>query len=215
MRNIETLEKMKEALLRYDSEGCKQWALRALEDGVEIVKIIDGLTGTVKKVGDAFGTGELFLPDLMGAGQAMQSAMSVITTEMTQTERLETCDLVVIGTVHGDIHNIGKDLVSTFLTIEGFEVIDLGVDVPSEKFLEAVAIKKPDLLAMSSLMTTTAFMQKKVIQMLEKENLRSSVKVIVGGGAITPEFAEKIGADGYGATAPEAPGLAKRLLSTE
>jgi methylmalonyl-CoA mutase cobalamin-binding domain/chain len=121
----------------------------------------------------------------------------------------------VIGTVYGDIHDIGKNMVATFLLAEGFKVYDLGVDVNAEEFIKAIKKYNADILAMSALMTTTASEQKKVIEMLKKENLREKVKVIVGGAAITEEFAREIGADGYAPTAIQAAKLAKNLLENE
>jgi len=119
---------------------------------------------------------------------------------------------VAIGTVYGDIHDIGKALVAALLTAGGFHVIDLGINVGAEQFLQAVRESEPQILAMSALMTTTAPEQEKVLRVLESEGLRNQVKVMVGGGGITREFAEQIGADGYGSTAPEAVRLANELL---
>jgi len=117
-----------------------------------------------------------------------------------------------VGTVAGDIHNIGKTILCTLLTADGFEVIDLGIDVPMEKFLTVVKEDKPDLLAMSALLTITAQEQKNVIEALMREEIRDEVKIMVGGGAISEQFAEKIGADGYDPTAPGGVALARRLL---
>ena len=121
----------------------------------------------------------------------------------------------MIGTVYGDIHTIGKSMVSTLLTAEGFDVIDVGVNVTAEQFIDAIQKDQPDILAMSALMTMTAPEQGKVIQALQERGLRAKIKVMVGGGAITQEFADGIGADAYGATAPDAVRLAKRLVGGE
>ncbi|MEM2843736.1 MAG: cobalamin-dependent protein, partial [Candidatus Bathyarchaeia archaeon] len=151
--------------------------------------------------------------DLVGAANAMQSAMSIIEEEIKRRGgKKESLGTVVIGTVYGDIHDIGKNMVVAFLLAEGFEVYDLGVNVSAEEFIEAVKRHKADILAMSALMTTTAPEQKKVIEMLKKENLRDKVKVIVGGAAITEEFAQEIEADGYESTAVRAAKLAKKLI---
>jgi methanogenic corrinoid protein MtbC1 len=168
---------------------------------------------TIRKVGDEFGEGKLWLPDLVGAASAMQSAMSIIEEEIKRRGvKRESLGTVVIGTVYGDIHDIGKNMVATFLLAEGFKVYDLGVDVNAEEFIKAIKKYNADILAMSALMTTTAPEQKKVIEMLRKENLREKVKVIVGGAAITEEFAREIGADGYAPTAIQAAKLAKKLI---
>jgi 5-methyltetrahydrofolate--homocysteine methyltransferase len=119
---------------------------------------------------------------------------------------------VVAGTVAGDIHNIGKSILCTLLTADGFEVIDLGIDVPLSKFIEAVQEHKPDILALSALLTITAIEQRNVIEALDDCGLRGSVKIIVGGGAINDEFAERIGADGYDPTAPGGVTLCRNLL---
>jgi len=209
---VDVLGRLKRAIVQFDAEESKNWAKKAVEEKIDLINALDVVTGVMREVGDAFGRGELFLPELMGTAEAMKSAMSVIQGEIGERGRVKTLGIVVLGTVYGDIHNIGKNLVSTFLTAEGFEVIDLGVNVSSKRFVEAARKHKANILAISSLMTTTVPMQKEVIEVLEKERLRDGVKVMVGGGAITEEFAKSIGADGYGATAPEAPDIAKKLV---
>lgn len=214
--SIETLESLKKAVARYDAEGAASWARKALEEGVDPVKAADALTEAIRRIGDGYGRGELFLPDLVGAAEAMKSAMPIIQEEIKRRgKRLKTLGTVVIGTVYGDIHDIGKTMVSTLLTAEGFEVIDLGVNITAQEFLEATKKHRSDILAMSALMTTTSPEQRKVLKALESAGLRDRVKVMVGGGAITEEFAKSIGADGYGATAPDAVKLARRLIGVE
>jgi len=122
---------------------------------------------------------------------------------------------VIIGTVYGDVHSIGKGMVATLLYVAGFEVIDLGINVKGSTFLEAVKKENPDILAMSALLTTTAAEQEKVIEGLSEEGIRDKVKVMVGGSPINQEFADSIGADGYGATAPDGVKIAKRLLGID
>ncbi len=125
----------------------------------------------------------------------------------------ESAGTVVLGTVYGDIHSIGKTMVGSLLTADGFVVYDIGIDIPAEKFVEEVTTKQPDILAMSSLLTTTAPEQRKVISILKEAGLRDKVKIMVGGGAITQEFADEIGADGFETTAPGAAKLARKLVS--
>jgi methanogenic corrinoid protein MtbC1 len=132
-----------------------------------------------------------------------------------QGKERESAGKVVVGTVAGDIHNIGKTILGTLLTADGFEVIDLGIDVPTEKFVTSVKEQKPDVLAMSALLTITAQEQKNVIQALMREEIRDDVKIMVGGGAISEHFAEKIGADGYDPTAPGGVSLARRFMEGE
>jgi len=177
------------------------------------VKATDALITAIREVGNAFGRGELWLPDLMGAAEAMQSAMPILEEEITKKGlKRESLGTVVIGTVYGDIHNIGKAMVSTLLTADGFTVHDLGINITAENFVEGIKKYNADILAMSSLMTTTAPEQRKVIETLKKESLRDRVKIMVGGGAITQQFADSIGADGYEPTAPGAVKLARRLI---
>jgi trimethylamine corrinoid protein len=177
------------------------------------VLILSALTDALKTVGDRFECGELFLPDLVGGADTALAAMPVAEAELARTGvDLAKQATVVIGTVKGDIHDIGKKMVSTLLTAHGFRVIDLGADVPTATFARAVGENEADIVALSALLTTTAVQQGKVIQGLDDAGLRERVKTMVGGGAIDEGFAERIGADGYGATAPEAVELAKRLL---
>jgi len=214
MLNDDILENLKKAILEYDSEKAANLAKEALEKKIDPVKALNVMTEAVRQVGDGFGRGELWLPDLVGAADAMQSAMPIIQKEIEiKGTKIETLGVVVVGTVFGDIHNIGKTMVCTLLAAEGFTVYDLGVNVTAEKFIEAVKKYKADILAMSALMTMTAPEQRKIIAILKKENLRDKVKVMVGGGSITEEFAKNIGADGYDPTAPGGAKLARRLLN--
>jgi corrinoid protein of di/trimethylamine methyltransferase len=211
---MEILGNIKQALLTYDKDECARLTKEALNQGVEPLDIIDVLTNTIRTVGEGFGRGDLFLPDLVGAADAMQAAMSLLENALKENESKRTSlGKILIGTVAGDIHTIGKSMVATMLTAEGFEVVDLGIDIPAERFVKEVKNQAPDILAMSALLSTTAPETKKVIGLLEAEGLREKVKVIVGGGAVTGEFAQSIGADGYEATAPSAAKLARSLLS--
>lgn len=209
----EISDNLKKAVLDYNSEAAAKWAKQAMDEGMDPIQALDALSEAIRQVGDGFGRGDLWLPDLIGASAAMQSATPIIEERIRalggERKKLGT---VVIGTVFGDIHSIGKDMISSLAMAQGFEVIDLGVDVPSNKFLEAVLEHKADILALSALLTTTAHVQKQVIEELIKANLRDKIKIAVGGGAITPEFAEKIGADGYKPTAIGAVELFKSFI---
>ena len=210
---LETLENLKRAVIEYDTEGAASWAREIVKKKVEPIKALDALTETIRQVGDRFGRGELWLPDLVGAAEAMQAAMPILEEELKKTGiKREALGTVVAGTVFGDIHSIGKSMVCTLLVAGGFEVHDLGVNIKAEEFLEAMERYQADILAMSALLTTTAAEQKKVIYTLKEKGIREKVKVMVGGGAITAEFAESIGADGYDPTAPGAVELARRLV---
>jgi len=209
----DTLEKLQVAILEYDTSRAKILALKSIDEGIDPLRTIDALTKTIKQVGDSFNNEELWLPDLIGAASAMQAAMPILEEQIKKSGKIrKSSGIVVIGTVFGDIHNIGKDMVATLLAADGYQVIDLGVNINAEKFISAVKEHQPDLLAMSSLMTMTALEQGKVIDVLKKENLREKMKIIVGGGAITKDFADEIGADGYGAAATDAVDLARELL---
>jgi len=212
----EILDKLKNMVLEFNIDIAEETAREAIESGIEPIDAANALTEGIQIIGDKFGSGELFLPDLVCASEVLKKAFPIINEEIEKSGK-ETKSLgkVVIGTVFGDIHNIGKDMVSTLLYAAGFEVIDLGINVKGEDFLNAVRDEKPDILAMSSLLTTTSAEQKNVIEGLKKADLRDKVKVIVGGGSINQEFADSIGADGYGSTAPEGVKLVKRLLGLE
>ncbi len=209
----EILTNLKNAMKEFNREGVITWAQKAVEGGVDPLTAIGVLTDVIQEVGDGFSRGDLFLPELIAAGSTMEAAMPILTAELKKRGlQRKSLGTVIIGTVFGDIHSIGKDMVSTLLTATGFSVLDLGIDVKAEKFIAAVKEHKPGILAMSALLTTTAKEQKVVIEGLRKENLREKVKVIVGGGAIDQPFANSIGADGYAPTAPEAIVLARNLL---
>ena len=209
----EILDKLKNMVLDFDIDIAEETAKEAIGSGVDPVEAANALTEGIQIVGDKFGTGELFLPDLVCASEVLKKAFPVINAEIEKRgEKAASLGKVVLGTVFGDIHNIGKDMVSTLLYAAGFEVIDLGINVKSEDFLKAVREENPDILAMSALLTTTSAEQKNVIEGLKKEGMRDSVKVIIGGSPINQEFADLIGADGYGATAPEGVRMVKKFL---
>jgi corrinoid protein of di/trimethylamine methyltransferase len=207
------LDDLRRAIKEYDLKGAADLAQKAMDSGIDPIDALAALTEAIRDVGQAFGRSELFLPELAGAADAMQAAMPIIEAGINKrgTTR-ESSGKVIMGSVFGDVHNIGKTMVCTLLTADGFEVIDLGIDVECDTFIQAVKEHKPNVLGMSALLTTTAAEQKKVIDTLKEEGLRDQVKIIVGGGAISEEFAEKIGADGYDPTAPGAVALANRLL---
>jgi corrinoid protein of di/trimethylamine methyltransferase len=207
------LSNLAETVKEYDTAGAAKWATQAMEAGIDPLEALDALTVAIREVGDDFAAGVCFLPELVSAAEAMQAAMPIIEEELDRAggER-ESAGKVVTGTVSGDIHNIGKSMLSTLLVADGFEVIDLGIDVPTPRFVEVVKEQRPDVLAMSALLTITAMEQKNVIEALQEAGIRDTVKVIVGGGAINDEFAAGIGADGYDPTAPGGVKLCRDLL---
>lgn len=209
----ELLAQLGKAVKDYDASGAAALATQAMETGMDPSLALDALTEAIREVGDAFGAGDLFLPELVGAAEAMESAMPIVEKVIKERgESRASAGKVVAGTVFGDIHNIGKTIFATLLTADGFEVIDLGINVPVEKFVETVREEKPQVVAMSALLTITAQEQKNVIEALSAAGLRDGLKVIVGGGAISQRFAESIGADGYSPTAPGGVALTRELL---
>lgn len=211
--STDILGNLKQAVLDYDGQAASDWARKAVEEKIEPTRALAAMTEAIRQIGDGFGKGDLFLPDLVGGAEAMSAATPILDEEIRRTgAEKETLGNVVIGTVYGDIHTIGKTMVATLLTAEGFSVTDLGINVTADQFVEGVRSNNPDILAMSALMTMTAAEQKKVIEALRSQGLRDRLKIMVGGGAITQDFAESIGADGYDPTAPGAARLARRLL---
>ncbi|RKX95526.1 MAG: hypothetical protein DRP84_03980 [Spirochaetes bacterium] len=209
----EVLDNLRRAIYEYNNELAVESAKKAVEIGIDPLEALDIMTVAIREIGDAFGRGELWLPDLVGASDAMQSAVPVLEEEIKKRgENRESLGIVVIGTVFGDIHSIGKTMVATLLTAAGFEVHDVGVNVHAKKFVEAIKENNANILAMSALMTTTCVEQENVIKTLKEDGIRDRVKVMVGGAAVTEEFAETIGADGYDPTAPGAVELAKKLV---
>jgi len=186
---------------------------RCLAEGVLPQHIMDAdLIPAMQEVGRLFEEGEYFVPELMISARAMQAAMKILNPLLTHSG-VQKIGRVVIGTVKGDFHDIGKNLVAAMLEGGGFEVVDLGVDVSPEKFAEAVQEQDGTLVAMSALLTTTMPQMKKVIEKLEEEGLRSKSKVIIGGAPVTDEFAKVIGADGYSDNASAAVTLAKSFFA--
>lgn len=186
-----------QAIDQGDREKTVELTEAALESGANPQDIISkGLQAGMAAVGEKFSSGEYFLPDMLMAARAMKAALEVLAPALEKTG-MPTIGKVVIGTVEGDMHDIGKNVVATFLSGNGFEVFDLGNNVPVQKFIDEVKEKEPDILGMSALLTTTMPVMGKVIKALEEAGLRSSVKVAVGGAPVTQDYANYIGADGY------------------
>jgi corrinoid protein of di/trimethylamine methyltransferase len=208
-----TLDELKQAVFQFDRKSVEECTLRAIEEGIVPFEVFDVLKAAIGKVGEDFSKGNLFLPQLVGAADAMEGGMPIVMEEIEKMgKKVEGLGTVVIGTVHGDIHSIGKTMVATLLAAEGFTVRDIGINVPASDFVEAVEEDDVHIVAMSALLTTTAPEQNRVIKMLKEKGLREKVKIMVGGGAITKEFADSIGADGYSGTAPGAVKLAKKII---
>jgi len=205
---------MRQSVIDGDPDVAMELARQALASGVDPLAAIDeGYVPGIHVVGDQFHTGELFLPDMMAAAQAMQKAIAVLEPEMAaRAAHRHVLGRVVIGTVKGDIHEIGKNLVGMMLMANGFEVHDLGVDVAPERFVEVAREVGANVVGVSALLTTTMVGQRAVIQQLADAGLRDGVKVIVGGAPVTRAWADEIGADGFGEDAVGAVAVARTLV---
>ena len=210
------LKEIKDALINLDENKFLSLIDEALKRNIDVEKIVfQSMSEGMKEIGKLFEEGEYFLAEMIVAAEMFKKAMKILEPKLLEKIK-EAKKLfkgrIVIGTVKGDIHDIGKSLVASMLRAAGYEVIDLGVDVPAEKFVEAVEKYKPDILGMSSLLTTTVHQMKEVIRLLKEKGLRSKVKVIIGGLATSPEYAKIIGADGWGKDAVHAIQLVDRLI---
>jgi corrinoid protein of di/trimethylamine methyltransferase len=211
---MDVYENLRKSVLSYDADGAVGYAQTIVDEGLDPIAALDAVSEAMQVVGEGYESGELWLPDLVGAADVSQKALPILEEEIRRRgEKTKSLGTVVIGTVSGDIHTIGKSMVGVLLVAAGFRVVDVGADVSSEKFVTAAKENEADILALSALLTTTAPEQGKVIEALKEAGLRDRVKIMVGGGAITQGFADSIGADGYGATAPGAVKLAKSLMS--
>jgi len=213
----ELFQKMAQSIIDGDSDVSTALAKESIAVGIPPLQAItDGFVIGVNTVGDAFGRGEAFLPELVMAGEAMKAAVAVLNPELKKqgTER-RMLGKVVLATVEGDIHEIGKTLVGTMLGSSGFEVYDLGVDASPDKIIGKAIEVEADIIGMSALLTTTMVKQKEVIETLEKEGLRGRFKVMVGGAPITRDWFKSIKADGYSEDAVGAVRVAKQLMGVE
>jgi corrinoid protein of di/trimethylamine methyltransferase len=210
----ELFDAMAQSIIEGEPETAEELAQQAIQQGIDPLDAINkGFVIGVNEVGDQFSRGDMFLPELVAAGEAMKAAIAVLEPEMAkQGTARQILGKVVVGTVSGDIHDIGKTLVATMLSASGFEVYDLGVDVPIEKFVQKVREVNADMVGLSALITTTMGKQKDVIEALEDVGLRPQVKVMVGGAPVTQSWADEIGADGYSEDAVGAVAVARQLL---
>jgi trimethylamine corrinoid protein len=215
MGKDDILEQLRNAIKEYDVDQAKHYsqeAIKAKMDPTEVIK--NGPAIVLKEIGDRFANGELFLPELVAAGQAGEASIAVLNEEIAKRSQSRTSlGKYVIGTVSGDVHSIGKNIVATMLRVAGFDVTDLGIDVPTDVFIQKVKELKPEILGLSALLTTTMDEQRKIIIRLKEEGLRSKVKVMVGGASVSPEWAKEIGADSVGLDAQDAVEKALKLLS--
>ncbi len=208
------LKNIKDALAKGDRNGVVKATKEALSKGIDVKTILEeALIASMNAIGEKFKNNELFIPEVLIAAKAMHAGIAVLEPHFTACG-IKPAGKVVIGTVKGDLHDIGKNIVSMMLKGACFDIMDLGIDVPPGKFLEIVQTNSPDIIAMSSLLTTSMGAMKDTIKLLKESGLRDKVKIIVGGAPVTQNFADSIGADGYAKDAATAVDKARELLKT-
>ncbi len=210
----ELFKAMAQSVIDGEDEEAEALAQQALDQGVDALACINqGYTVGMDEVGELFSTGEYFLPDLILGGEAMKAALAVLEPALKAAgQEREVLGHVVLGTVKSDIHEIGKSLVGTMLSANGFEVYDLGIDIESSEFVAKAREYNADIVALSALLTTTMLHQREVIEHLAEAGLRDQVKVMVGGSPVTRGWADQIGADGFAEDAASSVAEAKRLM---
>ncbi len=213
MSKKELIEKLAEAVKEGNIEEAGSLAEESVKSKYDPLEVLEGVTSALKEVGKSFGRGEMFLTELMFCSEAAKAAMAPLAEEIkAQKKEITYAGRVLMGTVAGDIHDIGKSLVTAMLTAAGFEVFDLGVDVSDDTFIEKVKELKPDVLGMSALVSNTMFKFGDVVEALKKAGLRGKVKVIVGGAFVDQDWAETCGADAFGADTVDAVAKVEALL---
>ncbi len=208
------LKDCEEAVLKGDRENAVAQAERAVADGIDLLDAVEnGFSAGIRRAGDLWEKGEYFLPELAFSAEVMKAAMDIVKPALLKSQSSDTvARTVVIGTVQGDIHDIGKSLVSTLLSANGYNVVDLGADVPHTRFVEEAERHGAELVCMSALLTTTMTGQGRVISMMDERGLRNKTKIMVGGAPANSSWARQIGADAYAADAVEAVRTARELL---
>jgi 5-methyltetrahydrofolate--homocysteine methyltransferase len=206
------LEEIKNATKAGDEKKVTLLTKQAIDEGVEVDRIIkEGFIAAMVVVGKEFGDGKIYIPEMLIAARAMKGGLEIV-KPLLKGGKIQGIAKIVLGTVQGDLHDIGKNLVAMMMEGNGMEVIDLGVDVPPEKFVEALQTHKPQFIGMSALLTTTMTSMKTTIEALEEAGLRKDVKILVGGAPVSQAFADEIGADGFGLNASEAVEKVKKNL---
>lgn len=207
-------EEMASTIVNMERDKAKELAEKAIGDKINLLQAIErGFGEGIRRVGELFNEGEFFLPELMLSSQIMQEAIEIFKPHLKKDgQEIKTHGKVVIATIEGDIHSIGKTLVGTMLKANGFDVYDLGADVPVEKIVDTAIDIGADVIGISALLTTTMIGQKKVVDSLIEKGIRKNFKVIIGGAPITPKWTEMCGADGYAENAIESVNLVKKIL---
>jgi 5-methyltetrahydrofolate--homocysteine methyltransferase len=211
---LANLDLLYESVVKGDAKTAEAVAQEALAERIDPQELVSKyMIPAMDEIGRRFEANEVFVPELMVAARAMKAAMKHVDPLLKNVERA-SCTRIVLGTVQGDLHDIGKNLVGSLLSGGGFEVIDLGVNVSPDKFIQAVQESRARIVALSALLTTTMPAMRIIIEALESAGLRDRVKIIIGGAPITQDYAEQIGADGYGKTASNAVALARQVSAT-
>lgn len=205
-------ENCKEAILKGNIELAKKLADKTISENIDINLAIDAFSLAIREAGDLFEEGEFFLPELMRSAEAMKAAMTIFEPILKEGKDDRILGKVVIGTIEGDIHDIGKTLVAALLSAEGFEVHDLGADVPISAFIDKAVEVDAQIICISALLTTTMVGQKKLINQLKEKKLRDKFKILIGGAPISKKWVEEIGADGSAENAISAVKLARKVL---
>lgn len=206
-------KELQEAVISAQQDKVKEVVGLLIDRGNDPLEIIsEGFIGGMSIVGQKMKAGEMFIPEVLASAQAMRQGMEILEPLIVGEKKSSAVGKVVIGTVKGDVHNIGKNIVSMMLETAGFAIVDLGVDVPVDKFAEAVRRENPNILGLSALLSTTMPQMKEVIEALKRSDLRDKVKIMVGGAPVTQGFASSIGADGYAPDAGSAVDKAKQLI---
>ena len=208
-------EKLRQVIINGDREEALNFAKQAIKSGIDPLKAVEAFTDGIKLVGERYANGEYFLPELICSGEAMKDAIDVLDSEIKKRgEERQYLGTVVIGTVKDDIHDIGKTIVASLLSANGFNVYDLGTDVSYGTFIEKIKAENADIVALSALITTTMPYQEEVIKAIAAAGLRDKVKIIIGGAPTSESWAEQIGADGYGKNAINALDISKKLMQS-
>ncbi|MBE0460575.1 MAG: corrinoid protein [Candidatus Aminicenantes bacterium] len=215
MNKIEIFSQMERSIIDGNKQEAEKLAKYAIENNMELTKVIEkGFVPGIQKVGQLWEKGEYFLPELITSAECMKAAMAILQPELERCQiSTKSYGKIVIGTVEGDIHDIGKNLVASMLSANGFEVVDLGADVKLDKFIEKAKEINADFICLSALLTTTMLGQKRLIEMLKEKNLYGKFRVMVGGAPVNRKWAEDIGADGYAENAMAAVQVMKNLLN--
>jgi trimethylamine corrinoid protein len=202
------------AIVELDEDKAKELAKRSINENFDLLKVIEkGFGEGIRRIGKLWEDGDLFLPELMLGGNIMQECMDLLLPHLKSKNKKYSPGSIVIATIEGDIHSIGKTIVATLLSANGFEVYDLGADVSAEKIIDVAIEKKADVIGISALLTTTMIGQNKVISLLKEQGLRDKFKVILGGAPVTEAWTKECEADGYAENAIDSVKLVKKLLS--